>query len=34
MAQPLQNSTLTVLVAEGGNVLRPQTWLWSTEAKV
>jgi hypothetical protein len=32
--EPLQNPTLDVLVAEGGNALRQQTGLWSTEAKV
>jgi hypothetical protein len=31
---PLQNPTLRVLVAEGGNVLGRQTTLSSTEAKV
>jgi hypothetical protein len=31
---PLQNPTLGILVAEGGNVLGQRTGLWSTEAKV
>jgi hypothetical protein len=32
--EPLQNSTLGFLVAEGSNVLRQETGLWYTEAEV